>query len=170
MPIILGFKTGSLVKSGKSDYFSNCQRVIRQLVCVLVLYQITPIAVQADEIVVGMSADVHLDTLPPTHALQAAFGMRSRTWPNGTPIKVFVLPDNHATHIAFCKQILHVFPYQMRAAWDRLVFSGTGNAPTEVDSEEAMRTALASTPGAIGYLHKSLVGDGIVVIATTKSD
>lgn len=85
-------------------------------------------------------------------ALRAIFGMRLRTWPDQTPIKVYVLRDNDPIHEGFCKNILNVFPYQMRRAWDRLVFSGTGQAPIQVTSEEEMRKRVAVAPGAIGYL------------------
>jgi len=85
-------------------------------------------------------------------SLRTVFGMRLRTWPNGTPIKVLVLPDNKQLHIEFCKQVLGIFPHQLRWAWDRLVYSGTGQAPEQVSTEEQMLEALERTPGAIGYL------------------
>lgn len=91
--------------------------------------------------------------------LRAVFGMRLRTWPDGSPIRVFVLPDRHPLHTQFCKRLLGVFPHQMRSAWDRLVYSGTGQAPVEVNSEEEMATKIASTTGAIGYL-KNVATDG----------
>ncbi|MBN2701154.1 MAG: hypothetical protein JXR29_06865 [Methylothermaceae bacterium] len=78
--------------------------------------------------------------------------MRRRTWPDDTPIKVFVLPDNHPLHRAFCKKVLRIYPHQLRRIWDRNVFSGTGQAPIEVDSVEEMRKQIASMDGAIGYL------------------
>lgn len=98
------------------------------------------------------------------NAIRAIFGMRLRTWPDGTPTKVFVLRDDHPTHIAFSKETLNVFPHQLRMAWDRLVFSGTGQAPTEVDGEEEMRSKVASTPGAIGYLKKDMVNDDVHIL------
>jgi ABC-type phosphate transport system substrate-binding protein len=94
-------------------------------------------------------------------ALSAIFGMRLRKWEDGSPIKVFVLPDDDPLHIAFSKYVLRVFPYQLRSAWDRLVFSGTGEEPIKVKSEQQMRTVVGSTPGAIGYLSKSMI-DGTV--------
>jgi hypothetical protein len=54
-----------------------------------------------------------------------------------------------------------MFPHQLRWAWDRQVFSGTGRAPIMVNTEEEMRQRIASTPGAIGYLRRSQV-DGSV--------
>ena len=43
-------------------------------------------------------------------------------------------------------------PYVLRNTWDRLVFTGTGLAPTQVHSEDEMRQKVQETPGAIGYL------------------
>ncbi|MBI5016444.1 MAG: hypothetical protein HZB55_13270 [Deltaproteobacteria bacterium] len=85
---------------------------------------------------------------------RAIFGMRLRQWRDGSRIVVFVLPDTSPTHISFAKSQLDIFPHQLRRAWDRLVFSGTGQAPIEVRSEEEMRAKVATTDGAIGYLRK----------------
>ena len=120
------------------------------------------------------------------NALSAIFGMRLRVWEDGTPIRVYVLPDNHAVHVMFCKQILGVFPHQYRTAWDRLVYSGTGQAPLEVASEEEMRARVAGprgeaapvvvgseaemrarvagTAGAIGYLSRKMIDESVTVL------
>lgn len=96
--------------------------------------------------------------------LRIIFGMRLQVWPEGAPIKVFILPDDHPAHVNFSKETLNVFPYQLRAAWDRLTFSGTGQAPIEVNSEEEMRTRVAATPGAIGYLRGAMINDQVRVL------
>lgn len=83
---------------------------------------------------------------------RSIFAMRVHQWPDGTPIKVFVLQDQNPTHNEFCKSILGMFPYQLRRIWDRQVFSGTGSAPVVVKSEQEMLNAVASTEGAIGYI------------------
>ncbi len=93
--------------------------------------------------------------------------MRLQTWPDGTAIKVFVMPDDAPFHAVFSKEKLNVFPYQLRTAWDRLVFSGTGQAPETVTSQEEMLAKVASTPGAIGYLTKSRM-DGRVNVLQIK--
>lgn len=96
--------------------------------------------------------------------LRAIFGMRLHEWPDGTPIRVFVMPDQAPLHVTFSKEKLNVFPYQLRSAWDRLVFSGTGQAPETVNSLEEMLVKVASTPGAIGYLTKSKIGGKVNVL------
>jgi ABC-type phosphate transport system substrate-binding protein len=98
------------------------------------------------------------------NAVRAIFGMRLQTWPDGTAIKVFVLPDEASLHKAFSKETLNVFPHQLRSAWDRLVFSGTGQAPSEVASEEEMLARVAGTPGAIGYLTRTKINDTVHVL------
>jgi ABC-type phosphate transport system substrate-binding protein len=112
------------------------------------------------------NATVSEKTLTKT-SLRAIFGMRLHTWPDGAAIKVFVMPDDAPLHAAFSKEKLNVFPYQLRSAWDRMVFSGTGQAPETVNSTEEMLAKVASTPGAIGYLTKSRM-DGRVNVLQIK--
>jgi ABC-type phosphate transport system substrate-binding protein len=89
---------------------------------------------------------------------RALFGMRAQRWPgDGGDVTVFVLPDQHVLHAAFAKNVLDMFPQQLRNAWDRLVYSGTGRAPVEVSSEEEMLEGVAATPGAVGYVSKGKV-------------
>lgn len=90
--------------------------------------------------------------------------MRLRKWEDGSSIKVYILPDEHPLHVAFSKNVLRVFPYQLRNAWDRLVFSGTGEEPIRVASEQQMRDAVGNTPGAIGYLSPSMIDETVKTI------
>lgn len=90
--------------------------------------------------------------------------MHLKTWSDGTKIRVFVLPDDDQLHQSFSKEKLNVFPYQLRSIWDRLVFSGTGQAPIKVNSTEEMLTKVASTPGAIGYLRRANINENVKVL------
>ncbi len=86
--------------------------------------------------------------------IRAIFAMRKTVWSDGSKIHVFVLPDNSPEHRQFTKSRLNMFPHQFRRIWDRLIFSGTGRAPVEVQSFEEMQERLNNTPGSIGYLNK----------------
>lgn len=86
------------------------------------------------------------------NTLRAIFGMRLLQWPDGEPITVFILPPKNPVHENFIKERLGVFPHQLERNWDLLVFSGTGQPPISVRSENEMRKRIAETPGAIGYL------------------
>jgi len=105
-----------------------------------------------------------------THQLKrdttrAIFAMRQRTWPNGQAVRVFVLDNNHPVHARFAKEQLAVYPHQLQLAWDRMVFSGTGQAPDRVRDQREMRERIATTPGALGYLEREYLDDRVQVIS-----
>ncbi|EIC28003.1 hypothetical protein Metal_0134 [Methylomicrobium album BG8] len=125
---------------------------------VLSAVMLPTMALQADDSKVRLLDSTKNAKQLTTETIREIFFMRLSTWPDGTPIHVFVLPDNHPLHIRFAKEILGVYPFQLRSAWDRLVFSGTGVSPTTVESEEEMRARIESTPGAIGYT-ETISGD-----------
>ncbi len=87
--------------------------------------------------------------------------MSQRSWRDGTPVVVFVLPDSSPIHKEFCKKRLGMFAHQLRQTWDRKVFSGTGQAPELASTVEEMRVLVSKTPGAIGYLPETEVDRGV---------
>ena len=91
--------------------------------------------------------------------------MRINEWPDGTPITVFVLDNNSKQHGEFCKNVLQIFPYQLQRTWNRLVFSGSGQAPNHVNSISEMKNRVRSTPGAIGYLPEDKVDENIRILS-----
>ena len=98
------------------------------------------------------------------NSLRSIFSMRLKTWSDGTKIRVFVLSDDDLLHQSFSKERLNVFPYQLRSQWDRLVYSGTGQAPIKVNSAEEMLAKVANTPGAIGYLWRTNINENVSVL------
>lgn len=98
------------------------------------------------------------------NSLRSIFSMRLKTWSDGTKIRVFVLSDEDQLHQIVSKEKLNVFPYQLRSTWDRLVFSGTGQAPIKVNSNEEMLARIATTPGAIGYLWRANINENVNVL------
>jgi ABC-type phosphate transport system substrate-binding protein len=144
-------------------------KIRRLILFVCLLFSMTPaiaIAGATEPYEVITHPGINEKSLPRS-TLRAIFGMRLHTWPDGTGIKVFVMPDEAPLHAVFSKEKLNVFPYQLRAAWDRLVFSGTGQAPETVTSPEEILAKITGTPGAIGYLTKSRI-DGRVNVLQIK--
>jgi len=99
-----------------------------------------------------------------SNTLRSIFSMHLKTWSDGTKIRVFVLSDDDQLHQIVSKEKLNVFPYQLRSTWDRLVFSGTGQAPIKVNSSEEMLARIATTPGAIGYLWRANINENVNVL------
>ena len=97
-------------------------------------------------------------------SLRAIFGMRLSKWPADTPVKIFVMKDDAPEHDTFSKNILQVFPHQLRLAWDRQVFSGQGQYPEQVTSSQEMLSKIASTPGAVGYIKTSEVTNNVRIL------
>jgi ABC-type phosphate transport system substrate-binding protein len=135
--------------------------MLRALALVLALFLT---AFRADAVEVIANRDVATRSLSLSQA-RAIFGMRQPQWPDGKAVRVFVLADLNPVHAAFCKENLNLFPYQLRQSWDRLVYSGIGQAPTEVGSEDEMIVQVASTPGAIGYVRKVIRNDPVITIS-----
>lgn len=135
----------------------------------LALWLWSPFCLATDGVLIVSNKEVVAQSLTTSQA-KAIFSMRSQQWSNGSPIKVFVLSDRHPLHDLFCKSLLDVFPHQLRTAWDRQVFSGTGQAPITVDSEEDMLTRVATTPGAIGYLRPNHADTSKVKVIEVKGE
>lgn len=89
------------------------------------------------------------------------FGAKVTRWEDGGAIRVFVLPDDSPLHQEMSKGILDLYPYQLRAAWDRVIYTGIGQAPVQVANESEMRKQVASVPGAIGYIGRVQKNDKV---------
>jgi hypothetical protein len=123
-----------------------------RLAALLILFSCAQAQAQTAQIIVNPSVQsASLDR----ERLRAIFTMRLTAWPNGPPIRVFVLPDRDPVSDRFYREQLGMYSYVLRAVWDRMVFTGTGLAPTLVRSEEEMRARVRATPGAIGYVSRS---------------
>lgn len=116
-----------------------------------------------EEVVMIANPQLAIDAIPRDTA-RAIFAMRQRTTPNGEAIHVMVLPDDHPVHARFAKGLLDVYPHQLRLAWDRMVFSGTGQAPERVASQAEMLQQVATTPGGLGYIERGYLDDSVQVL------
>lgn len=142
------------------EYASN-------LLCGLILFLIFAVLygsiATAQAQVVIIHNDASIDSMP-RDTLRAIFSMRLQSIESREMLTVFVLRSDHPLHDEFSKQVLGVFPYQLKRSWDRVVFSGVGRAPIIVDSEEEMLHRVAQTPGGIGYISSAGDYDGVRIV------
>lgn len=103
---------------------------------------------------------------PPTSKqnIRNIFTLQKTSWPDGTRIYIFVLPDDNPVHQAFSKTLTGIFPHQYRRIWDRYTFSGTGISPTVVDSEAEMLDKISQTKNSIGYIEGEINRPDIKII------
>ncbi|GAB60652.1 hypothetical protein [Rheinheimera nanhaiensis] len=106
--------------------------------------------------VVLVHPSVPVDSLTPSQ-LRNIFTLRQTQWPDGSAIRVLVLPEQAELHQRFSRRQLRLFPYQLSTLWDKHAFSGTGNRPQQVADSSAMLELLSVTPGAIGYAESGVL-------------
>lgn len=124
--------------------------ILGLILAVLCFFAASSTRVTATEIVVNKSVTTADYS---TADIRAIFTMKKRFWSNNRQIKVYVLPDSNPLHKDFVKNVLNMFPHQIRRVWDRMAYSGTGTVPVELGSEQEMMDKIANTPDSIGYIN-----------------
>lgn len=74
--------------------------------------------------------------------------------------------SGNASRAEFNKKALNKSSSQVKAYWSKLVFSGKGTPPKELDSDAKVKEFVASNPKAIGYIDSANL-DGSVKAALT---
>ncbi|WP_337841171.1 hypothetical protein [Rheinheimera sp.] len=130
----------------------------RLVTCLLLLYSGCSLAL--DVIVHPGVAMTELNVIQ----LRSIYSMRQQNWPDGKPIRVFVLPAKTQLHQEFSKQKLQMFPYQLDRIWQKITYSGLGSAPVVVNSTAQMLEMVSSTTGAIGYVEDADEDSSVTVL------
>jgi ABC-type phosphate transport system substrate-binding protein len=87
---------------------------------------------------------------------------RKTSWDDGSRVVVVVLKEGSSyNHLL---QLLNKSSAQFLTGWKKLVFTGKGTMPEMVDSEDALLTQVSRTPGAIGFMDKGRIKDGVKVL------
>ena len=84
-----------------------------------------------------------------------------KEWRNGVPIVVLDLKPKSDTKDAFYKY-LGKSSSRMKSIWMKNLLSGEGHPPEAQPSETEILRKVARTPGAIGYIDRSLVTAAVV--------
>lgn len=119
------------------------------------------------------AADIALVTHP-SNALKSLsvenakrfFLKRTRRFPDGSPAEVAMLSTNLVLRYQFNEIVLHMTESQLKTYWARYMFTGQNRPPIEFSTEEDLRSWVASTPGALGYLNVHQVDDTVKVLLT----
>jgi ABC-type phosphate transport system substrate-binding protein len=110
--------------------------------------------------VIIVNPSVAQETHLSLNVARAIFSMRKTHWSDGSKITVFVFnkkyhENSQSVHNVFVTRSLKLLPHQLKKAWDRNIFSGTGESPHKVNNTPEMLAIIKTTPGAIGYLANS---------------
>jgi ABC-type phosphate transport system substrate-binding protein len=81
-------------------------------------------------------------------------------WSNGESVIIFDLQQKGQLRDAFFK-FLGKSPVRIKSIWMKRMLSGDADPPEFLDSEDEMLQKIASTSGAIGFVHKSKVSTAV---------
>ena len=88
---------------------------------------------------------------------------KTKSFPNGEQAVPINQIESQLTD-EFNNTVLSKSTSQLRAYWSKLIFTGKGSPPKEVNDDKEVLELVASNPNLIGYVDSSLVDDSVKVI------
>lgn len=93
------------------------------------------------------------------------FTGRQKSFPDGNVAIVLNLTSGNETQSAFNNKALGRSDAQLKAFWSKVMFTGKGNPPKEVDSTEMLKL-IAENPSTVGVIDSSQVTSAVRVAIT----
>jgi len=91
---------------------------------------------------------------------------KSKSFPNGTSAIPVNQDAGNAVTEQFNDKVVNKSSSQLKAYWSKLVFTGKGTPPQQVDNDAEVKALVSSNPGGIGYVDAKSVDGSVKVIAT----
>jgi ABC-type phosphate transport system substrate-binding protein len=108
----------------------------------------------ASELVVIVSARSAAPVLR-NDQVAAIFLGKTAQFPDGAYVSAIDQPVGSNTRDEFYARVASKSPALLKAYWSKLLFTGRGQPPREVDGNVAVKKLVAETPGLIGYIDRS---------------
>ena len=96
--------------------------------------------------------------------LQRLYTGKSSSFANGDSVVPLNLSDGNALRSSFDEKALGRSSSQIKAYWSKLVFTGKGTPPKEVESEAEMLKLVSSNPNILGYVSSGTDTSGVKVL------
>lgn len=119
------------------------------------------------DVVVIVAADSPVESLSKTHIANIFLGRDRYLKENLRAIPVDQKEQSTARE-AFYELILDWTPANLKAHWARMIFTGRGKPPRQLDSDAKVKALVAGRPGAIGYVHRENVDETVKVLKTVR--
>ena len=129
------------------------------LTCLLFSFSFSSLAEVA--VIVHTSNSNTLDA----RAIQRIFLGKSKSYPDGK--KVVAISQDKKAKVSndFNKKVLKKSASQLKAYWSKLIFTGKGTPPKNVDNDADVIALVSANPNIIGYINASAVTDKVKVAA-----
>lgn len=82
------------------------------------------------------------------------YTLKYKTWTDGTPVKIVILPDDAPEHIDFIRNVLGITTSQYRRMLEFSINSGSGANLIRVKTPTEMVRVVEATPYSLGYISK----------------
>jgi ABC-type phosphate transport system substrate-binding protein len=140
------------------------QYIIRNCLSFSLLLAVSAVAANAHaEVVVIVSAKSHITSITAEQTARIFLGKTSDFPDDGDALPIDQ-SEGSAIRDEFYSKVVHKNSSQLSAYWAKVIFTGDGRPPAKLESNLAVRKAVASNPNAIGYIDKSAVNRSVRVI------
>lgn len=89
---------------------------------------------------------------------------KSNKLPNGANAVIYELENGNPLRVAFHDKVTGKNEAQLQSYWSRLVFTGKASPPPQLANTALMKSTIAATPNAIGYIDESEVDASVMVL------
>ena len=137
--------------------------IIRNCLKLLLLAMSTVTASAHADVVVIVSAKSPITSLTAEQTARIFLGKASSFPDDGDAIPIDQA-EGSAIRDEFYSKVVHKNSSQLSAYWAKVIFTGDGRPPEKLESNVAVRKAVANNPNAIGYIDKSAVDKSVRVI------
>jgi hypothetical protein len=121
---------------------------------------LAPGAALAAELAVIVSARSNISMLSADQVAEI-FLFQTNRFPNGNEVVPIDQDLGSPLRNEFYSKVTHRTPALVKAHWARLIFTGRGQPPAEVDGNAAMRRMIAENPGMIGYVERTALDSSV---------
>jgi ABC-type phosphate transport system substrate-binding protein len=138
--------------------------IIRNRLTLTLLLAMSVISASAHaEVVVIVSAKSHITSLTAEQTARIFLGKTS-SYPDDGDATPVDQAEGSAIREEFYSKVVHKNTSQLSAYWAKVIFTGDGRPPQILESNAAVRKAVAKNPNAIGYIDKSTVDKSVRII------
>jgi ABC-type phosphate transport system substrate-binding protein len=119
------------------------------------------------EVVVVVSAANPLTSLPQAQVANIFLG-RSGYLSGDQRALVVDQVDGSATREAFYRYLVGWSAAQVKAHWSKMVFTGRGKPPRQLEDDTAVIAFIAAHPDAIGYMQRDRADSSVKILTLTR--
>lgn len=128
--------------------------------CLGPVLALAPGAALSAELAVIVSARSNISMLSADQVAEI-FLFQTNRFPNGNEVVPIDQDLGSPLRNEFYSKVTHRTPALVKAHWARLIFTGRGQPPAEVDGNAAMRRMIAENPGMIGYVERTALDPSV---------